>query len=90
MYYEKRLLDSNNKHRESWRIVNELRGKCSIKTNSSNFSSKELNSFYCSVASELTSQLSNIPDFRVFLGDVRVSETFFLAPTNVTELGEIF
>lgn len=91
-YYRDRLSGSDNGQRESWRIVNELRGKCKCNSNTSvsDLSSNELNDYYCSVASNIYEQLPSPLDFKEFLKDVHNPNTFFMAPTCTDEIWEVF
>ena len=76
--------------RESWKIVNDLRGKNNVSVTSSNLGPDNLNFFYCNIATKLSAKIHYKNDPRSYLDHVVVAESFFIAPTNAVELKSIF
>lgn len=57
IYYETCLLNSTNKAKVTWAIVNELRGKVK-NTFTTDLKPDEFNDYFCSVAKSLTSKIA--------------------------------
>ena len=88
LYYYNKINQASNKQKEIWNIVNDLCQRSSYKNSEvpdSNLSSNELNSFYCSIASKLSANISNKYDFHKYMSHVSVSNSFYFSPTNVEE-----
>lgn len=88
-YYSDRISKAGNRTRENWSIINEIRCRGSVR-NSVNLNPDILNNFYCSIAANITSNISCQKDPLDYLADVHIPQTFHLYPTNLTELKEIF
>lgn len=89
-YYQDRMNNSFNRSRESWNIVNDLRGRNNVSVTPSNLDPNDLNSFYCNIATELSARVSQRGDPSTYLNHLAVSESFFFAPTNAEELKHLF
>lgn len=85
-YYKNRIMHSNNKPREAWRIVGELRGRNAEVNVDSNLSPDELNDFYCSIAMNISSKIKSDIDFSSFMGNVAITRSFFFTPVTLHEL----
>lgn len=90
MYYSFRIGQASNGSRESWRIVNDLRGKTGGVPDLSSLKANELNTYYCSIASTLSSLTPQLGDFQEYMSHIEVAETCFLFPTDTQELLGIF
>lgn len=90
IFYENRLNDANNKTKEAWSIVNDLRGKNSVQPHVSDLDSNILNKYYCSIANRLTENLHSNIDPLEGLRDLLVDDTFTFRNTNTLELRCIF
>lgn len=86
-YYNHRLLNSGNRQKESWRIINEIRRRAS-KTNEVGIDSDTLNRFYCGIASTLTQNLPLQTDPLSYLSDISVSDSFYFIPVEPWEVAE--
>ena len=89
-YYKERINNSSNKCRENWKIINNLRGKPNSRVKEVRVDSNILNTFYCSMAEQLTSTLQPQCDPLIYLQDVSVADSFYFRHTNIDELKEIF
>lgn len=87
-YFNARLNHANNKSKESWAIINELRGKdhCSTKTN---INPNDLNNYYCSIADKLTENIIPPNDPLSYMKDINNNQTLCLYDTNIVELKEV-
>lgn len=90
LYFEKRMYNSKNKQRETWKIVNDLNGKNSSMPTDSDLSCDRINEFYCSIADSLNSKITSNCDFNQYLYNISVAESFFLEPTDIYEIKDIF
>ena len=88
-YYRNKIEQSSNINKESWKIVNKLRGKDSSVV-SSTLKANDLNSFYCSIASDLSKKIISNKDPLDYLSNISVSDTFFLYQTTSAEIKKIF
>lgn len=88
-YFNDRIFKAGNKTKENWSIINDLRGQGSLR-NSVNLDPNVLNNYYCSMAAKITSTISCQTDPLDFLADIHIPQTFYLYPTDLTELKEIF
>lgn len=88
-YYSSRIANSNNRQKESWKIVKELIGRNGTSTNS-DLTSEQLNLFYCSVADNLSSNINPTVDALSFLGDLFMPDTFYFYPTDIREIRSVF
>lgn len=88
-YFGDRLESADNRQKEVWRIVNSLRGIDKYNDNNSHLDADTLNSFYCSVASQLG---KNIPDTSAdplsLLQSVS-GDSFYFTPVTAEEIMEI-
>lgn len=85
-YFENRLASASNMCRESWRITNELSGKYNGPLVRTNFSADEINNYYCSIAENTSINISAEEDPAVYIKNIFVRDSFFLAPTNTEEI----
>lgn len=85
-YYENRISMSSNPKKECWSIINNLRGKNNILPINTKLSSESLNSFYCSVASNLSKDIICNINPLSYMENIVISETFFFTPTNIEEI----
>lgn len=90
IYYSTRLSTANNSQRESWKIINEMRGvNQHSPMNVPDVSPDSLNSYYCSLAGSLTSKLSPIKDPMDYMVHVQIEQSFFFRPTDIVELKQV-
>lgn len=85
-YYEDRIDNSQNKSKEAWAIVNDLRSKNSVLRRTADINVDALNAFYCTVGRNLTSNIRSDWDPMKNLSRAYVRETFVLVNTNQTEI----
>ena len=88
-YYSSRLTASNNLQRESWAIINELRGSDLSHSNIPNITPDNLNNYYCTIAENLTNKLIQVRDPLSYLKDITVQQSFFFSPTDYNEILQI-
>lgn len=89
-YYKKRIDEATNKMKESWQIVNELRGRNNASSVHSEITSDELNSFYCSIADTLGCGTAAGIDPLSYLSHISILESFFFTPVDVNEIKNVF
>lgn len=85
LYYSNRITSADNKQREAWRCVNELRGTSKKLRVDSELSAGDMNNFFCSIAVSLSKHFSNNPCFEQFLRSISIKESFFLSPTDTVD-----
>lgn len=80
--YENFIINSSNKAKDVWKIINLERNKSSFRRVDNNLSADDFNKFYVSVATNIVSQLSISPDFqKTLLNNIPVSShSFVLLP----------
>ena len=88
-YFAKRIANANNKQKESWYIINELNGG-RANGESHILDPDALNSFYVSIAANLSKHILPKQEALSYLGINHVPDTFYFTPTNIYEIGEIF
>lgn len=88
-YYKARLNLAANKSKESWAIINELRGKTSQATPQCKVDPNTANDYYCTIGSKLTEKIGTQNDPLSYLRDTGVPTSFYLFPTDIVELKEI-
>lgn len=90
-YYKCRVDEACSRQRESWSIVNELRGKCGKSFEHGGPSSDEFNGFYCTIGARLSGAIASATDpMDLMHPNSYVGNTFFLAPTDRHELKGVF
>lgn len=89
-YYGDRLDSAHNKQRETWNIVNSLRGATKSKSNESQLDANKLNSFYCSVASQLKHTIPANSTDPVSLLKGGAGESFYFTPVTAREIVDVF
>ena len=60
LYYKNRICISSNIQRETWKIVNEIRGHAGKSKIETDLLPCELNTFYCSVAENISNGYQKI------------------------------
>lgn len=90
MFYKKRINEAKNKQKESWNIVNSLRGKNYKNNFNSELSPNDLNEFYCSIGHVLLSGITSQEDPMKYLRHISLLESFFFKPTDLTEIKHLF
>jgi len=90
LYYKNRIGISSNKQRETWKIGNEIRGKAGKSTTETSLLPCELNSFYCSVAENISKSLPRNLNFNYFFRHIGECESFYFTPITIHEIRQIF
>ena len=89
-YYINRLASCNSMQKETWKIVNELRGKGNRVEVKSKLTPSQLNNFYCSVGNNITCSLnSSNTDFLHNLKNIAIQNSFFFSPVTIQELKKV-
>lgn len=88
-YYENKLEKANNKMKESWAIVNDLRGKTNqLVSVQPNVTPNDFNNYYCSIAAKLTENITPQQNPIDYLNNFNIIENFTLTPVTISELKE--
>lgn len=86
-YYENRLQKAINTAKESWAIVNDLRGKTDrLVSVHPNITPNNFNEYYCSIAAKLTENIAPQQNPLDYLKNVNVLDNFELEPVTLDEL----
>lgn len=88
IYFMRRLLNSNNKQRESWSIVNEITGRVKRTSYTSDIDVNALNDYYCTVAQGLIKNIQPVTNPLSYLSNINIPEPFHLSSTTSTEILE--
>uniref|UniRef100_A0A6P7GME8 Uncharacterized protein LOC114344449 n=1 Tax=Diabrotica virgifera virgifera TaxID=50390 RepID=A0A6P7GME8_DIAVI len=86
--FKSRMDNANNKQKESWRIVNNIRAKVP-QTTDVVLDPGELNEYYCSVGPELAEKINSSCNPMHFLNGVNITNSFYFLPTNSDEIKNI-
>lgn len=85
-YYSDRLNKAVNRSRETWSIINSLRGKMSDSPSGIDVDPNILNEYYTSIAGRVTSCLKRKNHPLEFLRDAPVGDDFYFRHTNLQEV----
>lgn len=85
IYYNNRIEQANNKSKESWTIINELRGK-DLRPTKTTINSNDLNNYYCSIADKLTENIIPLNDPLSYMMEINNNQVLHLYNTNIVEL----
>lgn len=89
-HYKNRINSANNKMKETWSIINDLRDKPRKLINSEiPLSANEMNDFYCSIAKKLNEDTIIPYDPLIHLRDFVNDNYLILYDTNIDELCEV-
>lgn len=86
-HYKSRIEQSGNKTKESWTIINELRGKDQRRATIS-LNPNDINNYYCSIAGKLTESIIPPNDPLSYMNEIYNHNTLCLYNTNIVELKE--
>ena len=85
-FHKVRLNTATNKSKESWTIINELRGKTGQATPQFKLDPNVANNYYCTIGTKLTGKIGPHNDPLDYLRDTVVPGSFCLFPTGIIEL----
>lgn len=88
-YYKSRLAAASNKSKESWAIINNLRGKNSQAPPQFDLNLNDTNNYYCSIGKKLTENIVATNNPIDYLSNISIPTSFDLTPTNIEELKKI-
>ena len=86
-HYNSRINQTDNKAKETWTIINELRGKGQTRVTTP-LNPDVINNYYCSIAGRLTENIIPPNDPLSYMNEIYNCDTLCLYNTNIMELKE--